>query len=288
MDNDLTGFVIFIMVIAGVGGGTVSYALSRPEKFEWRPWMWNLVAGLGASFLMPLFLRTVSSTLLSKILDGSSEPDDMLVFGAFCLLAAISSKTFIQTLSDRVLAEARRARQLAEQNREDIREASEKAKEAMKIALIAGDAAVYGVGPKPEMPAALKAALPEIQRGPDPDDPWAGQFGGRSESNHRRLEAILEPLPSRPDWCPITLRVRSTDPERVPLTGFVVFYLHEQTFTNFKPQIPVLNGVAELNIASPGAFTVGAMADEGRTLLELDLSKHPEAPESFRSRKKLP
>jgi hypothetical protein len=39
-----------------------------------------------------------------------------------------------------------------------------------------------------------------------------------------------------------------------------------------------------LKLTAWGAFTVGVLADEGRTKLELDLSELEDAPEDFRSR----
>jgi DNA-binding MarR family transcriptional regulator len=70
--------------------------------------------GVGASFLVPLFLNTISSSLLDDI---RTKPDhlstNILVFFGFCLVGAISSKTFIQTISKRILEEAREAKKAA-------------------------------------------------------------------------------------------------------------------------------------------------------------------------------
>lgn len=54
------------------------------------------------------------------------------------------------------------------------------------------------------------------------------------------------------------------------------FYLHP-TFTNNKPIVPVVNGIAELNLRAWGAFTIGAITSNN-TLLEIDLAelKDPE------------
>jgi hypothetical protein len=65
--------------------------------------------------------------------------------------------------------------------------------------------------------------------------------------------------------------------------GHVQFYLHP-TFANWRPVVPVVDGRAHLSVLSWGAFTVGVLADNGATRLELDLSTLPEADEPWRSR----
>lgn len=276
--------VLTIIVSAGIAGGTVNIALSKPDRFDWRVWIWSVIAGIGAAFLIPLFLKTVTSKLLSGILDGSSGAEDFLVFGAFCLLAAISSKAFIQTLTDKVLKEVKEARQDAMDAKQTASEVIAVAKEAKNDARIAQDAADYGVTSKP--PESIKrafAAAPAIQPGNVDDDPWAGQFGGRSEANGRVLEARITQISDRPGWCSVWIGVRSTSPDKNPLKGFVDFYLHP-TFNNSKPHVHVVRGRAELNLKAWGAFTVGAIADDGKTLLELDLAKHPDAKEPWKMR----
>ena len=105
--------VIGIMVAAGLAGATAGLALGA-DRPTWSRWRWNVAAGVGAALLVPLFLRTVSSDLLPAILAGRAAPDDLLVLAGFCLLAAMTSRRFIETLSDRVLREAREARREAE------------------------------------------------------------------------------------------------------------------------------------------------------------------------------
>ena len=45
-----------------------------------------------------------------------------------------------------------------------------------------------------------------------------------------------------------------------------------------------VNGVAQIELQGWGAFTVGAVADDGGTLLELDLSAPEDFPRTFRER----
>jgi hypothetical protein len=116
------------------------------------------------------------------------------------------------------------------------------------------------------------------------DDPWKGLFGGKSINNDRQLQADVKSIPGSSDLYAIRLTVKSLHPETNPLQGVVQFFLHP-TFRNDKPVVTVgPNGVAELNLKAWGAFTAGAIADDGKTKLELDLSELENAPEEFRSR----
>jgi hypothetical protein len=118
----------------------------------------------------------------------------------------------------------------------------------------------------------------------DSNDPWKGRFGGKSVSNQRQLTAKVEPIPGNPDLYSVRLTVSSTDPDINPLRGVVQFFLHP-TFNNDKPIISVgPTGRAELNLTAWGAFTVGALTDNGKTRLELDLAELEGAPAQFRSR----
>ncbi len=101
----------FIMIGAGILGGTVSFALTRTEESAVKDWLWAMVIGTGASLLVPLFLNTISSDLLIKLLAANTESATRFVFGGFCLLAAIASKAMIQTLTQKVLQDVKATRE---------------------------------------------------------------------------------------------------------------------------------------------------------------------------------
>lgn len=113
-------------------------------------------------------------------------------------------------------------------------------------------------------------------------DPQKGRWGGKAENNNRKLSAVISRMTGS-DWAEIILRVESTDPKKDPLKGIVTFHLHP-TFINSSPVIIVLNGIAEIKTKAWGAFTVGAVADNGKTTLELDLQGLPGSYEPFNSR----
>lgn len=140
-----------------------------------------------------------------------------------------------------------------------------------------------GKGDTEEVKKKLLAVTDGIAPG-DPNDPWKGKFGGSTVNNDREIRAEVKPIPGRSGLYAIRLTVRSLHPDTNPLKGAVQFFLHP-TFNDPKPVVPVgPNGVAELNLKAWGAFTVGALADDGKTKLELDLSELETAPPEFKSR----
>lgn len=127
--------------------------------------------------------------------------------------------------------------------------------------------------------SSLEMAQPEVEV-----DPSKGKFGGQSKRNNRSLEAEVVRVAGIPDLFSVRLVVRPTLPEKDPLREGVQFFLHP-TFSNPNPVVSIgPSGVAELNLKAWGAFTVGAVTDNGKTQLELDLSELESAPEDFRRR----
>lgn len=115
------------------------------------------------------------------------------------------------------------------------------------------------------------------------DDPWKGVFGGTAVSNDRRIDASIERLSADGELFTVRLQVASTNPS-VPLRDAVQFFLHP-TFVNDRPVVAVgPGGTADLVLRAYGAFTVGVVADNGDTRLELDLAALPHAPRTFRER----
>ena len=100
--------------------------------------------GIGASFLVPLFLNTISSQLLDDIRTKAEDRSkNILVFLGFCLVAAISSKTFIQTISKRVLATADKALRKASKAESDLAPLLAKETEGDEPEKVSGKIGVY-------------------------------------------------------------------------------------------------------------------------------------------------
>ncbi len=159
-------------------------------------------------------------------------------------------------------------------------------------ASVAGDAevafAAAAAAPISPSPAVLdsmdllRARTADIEKEPaDSNDPWRGQFGGKSENGGYRLSAEVG-RSNVSDYFSVRLRVSRV----VPASGAaqeVEFFLHP-TFP--KPHVKRrLNrrGQADLALLAWGAFTVGARLDNG-VELELNLAELSTAPETFRQR----
>lgn len=112
--------ILGIMTLAGFVGGTVNFALARTEHSGWSDWFWSVVVGIGASLLVPLFLNTISSTLLSGLLTKATPDADIFVFAGFCLLGAIASKAMIQTLTQKWLKQTEVLRQEVKSLQEEV------------------------------------------------------------------------------------------------------------------------------------------------------------------------
>jgi hypothetical protein len=111
------------MVLTGFLGGGLNYLSSGKEDAE-RPPIWqSLVGGLVASFMVPLFLNMISSNLVDSIKGIAPNPGDpskLFVFAGFCLVAAVSSKAFINTISHRILSQARATNEKVEQLKNEV------------------------------------------------------------------------------------------------------------------------------------------------------------------------
>ncbi|MGZ5028100.1 MAG: pYEATS domain-containing protein [Methylobacter sp.] len=121
------------------------------------------------------------------------------------------------------------------------------------------------------------SALPPITVS---DDPQKGRFGGSSEVNNRKISADVRQSGNSSRFFDIFLRVESTATSN-PLAGDVIFYLHD-TFRSPVRVVKPSNGIAELQLLAYGAFTVGVVVDDGKTLLELDLAQDIRFPKRFR------
>jgi hypothetical protein len=124
--------LVAVMLLAGSFGGVINYFLTRTSDPENTSILKSIIIGIGASFLVPLFLNMISSNLIESIKGTNDVPGDnskLLVLAGFCLIAAISSSAFIQTLSDRVLNEARAAKKQAEEAKAEAAQAKDEVAE---------------------------------------------------------------------------------------------------------------------------------------------------------------
>jgi len=106
------------------------------------------------------------------------------------------------------------------------------------------------------------------------NDSQKHKFANYPTRNRRTLSAKVMQLPILPGWFVVDIEVIA--PDHWPLTGVVEFHLDASFAPNDlngrKRVAQVKNNRAQLTVFAWGAFTVGAVCDEGMTPLELDLS----------------
>lgn len=132
--------LIIIMIIAGASGGIANFVLQQKsdvtnttikERVNWgtiRLCLGYMFVGIVATFLVPLFLSLVKSDLLTSIFAANGlNTRSTFEFVGFCLVGSIYSRTFIQTISDRVLAIAAKASEEAEEAKQHAATAENRA-----------------------------------------------------------------------------------------------------------------------------------------------------------------
>jgi hypothetical protein len=128
-------YIVGTMLVAGILGGLINSYLADPLIEKPLAWWQHIIVGVGAAFMVPVFLNMISSRLIAEITgtDITSEIlSKLLVLAGFCLLAAVSSRAFIRSMTDRLLQEVSSAKKEAKEakaqaeNAEVIAEASTK------------------------------------------------------------------------------------------------------------------------------------------------------------------
>lgn len=226
------------------------------------------------------------------------------LFAAYCFLAAAAGFRFINSIMDSVLkdkqiADAQKGKAKAEEEKQVIEKENEKrvknsqisqqqeeeklrttlTQDRIKDIQLSGDINIESLH------AISNPVIPVLPPVIHPEDPQKGRFGGKSENNERRLSAAVKSS-LIPNFYKVELIVESTNPAN-PLYADVIFYIHDSfspsVFT-YKPDEFIEGKVIENEILSYGAFTVGVITDNGKTLLELDLAENENFPKEFRER----
>ena len=94
--------IIILMIGAGLLGGITNYFRIEEEKKGWFSFLKNVLLGISASILIPLFLNMISSNLFEESHFNTSK---LFILFGFFLIASLSSKVFIETLSQRLIKE---------------------------------------------------------------------------------------------------------------------------------------------------------------------------------------
>jgi hypothetical protein len=142
--------------------------------------------------------------------------------------------------------------------------------------------AILADGRKNAVGEARKVA-DSLKPGPDADDPWRGAFGGSNAVKDVILSATVTPVPGQTDNYRVDINVTGATPERQrDLSGHsLLFYLHPTFGDKVRLASFGSDGRALITLYAYGAFTIGALLDDG-TVLELNLATLPGAPDGFR------
>ncbi len=94
------------MMISGSAGGIAAFlTTSQPAASQVRFGIYGFASvGMIAALTVPLFLSLLQSKLLDNV-KSSQNGEAFLIFAGFCILAGFSAKTFLSSLSDRVINE---------------------------------------------------------------------------------------------------------------------------------------------------------------------------------------
>ena len=128
--------LLVAMIGAGLLGGAANYLLLHKDDPEYAKRSRSFVLGLVAALLAPLFLKTISSDMIDKISSiryGSGVPFDFFVFTSFCLMAAVFSRTFAETVAKRLAAEIEKAKRESKEAQTRAALAEERASEAEPV-----------------------------------------------------------------------------------------------------------------------------------------------------------
>ncbi len=112
-----------VMFIAGALGGLIAFFISDPQNGNKLAWWQQMVVGIGAAFIVPLFLNMISGDLIDKIRGVNGQNPDfskLFVLAGFCLVAAISQRAFIHSMSRKLLQAVEEAKEQAAEVKEVI------------------------------------------------------------------------------------------------------------------------------------------------------------------------
>lgn len=107
---------------------------------SWATFFGNLIVGVTGAFLVPLFLNSISSTLLETSTVEAHQPKLFILIG-FCLAASVFAKQFIPTVGAKALRIAGEAKEESDEAKKESDEAKKESEGAMASAVEAQSAA---------------------------------------------------------------------------------------------------------------------------------------------------
>ncbi|WBX95727.1 YEATS-associated helix-containing protein [Chryseobacterium gambrini] len=241
----------------------------------------------------------------SEKLNNKSIASDYLLWAAYCLLAAAAGMRFIDLLVNKLLTQAqvvqleknvenkKKENQELEKEKEMLKEEVDKSakieEKRVKNYEVSEQNFIQQLNTIPPNieQESIKVSfnqekLPDLPPVKVTNDPQKGRFGGQSSSNGRTLSVSYKKY-FLPGFLKLTIKV-SADSNDNPLRDNVYLFLHDSFADSVVMYVG--NGKKEIihEVISYGAFTIGAVTDTGKTMLELDISEQENFPEDFRNR----
>ncbi|BAP29088.1 uncharacterized protein CHSO_0051 [Chryseobacterium sp. StRB126] len=226
----------------------------------------------------------------SEKLYAESAARDYLLWIAYCMLAAAAGMRFIDLLINKFLTQeyinkVEEAKNVAVHEKENLEGEIAKKDEKKIQHIIANERLEFETLPDEAnidgkiIPDMILPKLPPIT---NPDDPQKGRFGGRDHMNGRTLSVSYRDS-NIPGFLDLIIRV-TADHEENKLKGYLYLFLHD-SFPKSLIKIEA-EGKTEVSydVVSYGAFTVGAIVDNGATYLECDIAELKHFPNDFRNR----
>ncbi len=146
--------IVVLMIVAGILGSYCRKIFeedSPTKKVQTRgriaEFLNVVIPGIVASFVVPLFLSIGKSDVFTNVIAGEHYAENSFIIFAFCLLAAVSSRSFVNALAEKAFQKAEQADKKAEQADLKADEAKDLASEEPRIATSALAPQAPPVGP---------------------------------------------------------------------------------------------------------------------------------------------
>lgn len=135
-------WIVGVILIAGIFGGAAGHLINqvKPPAGSGNStpvvtpgWIADIVAGTVAALCVPAFLLLTQSKLMGWVWNDAQHgwlPDpDLLYLGGVCLVAAVSSRTFLQSVSSRLIQQTREEQQALRVEQNNLKSGQEELKD---------------------------------------------------------------------------------------------------------------------------------------------------------------
>ncbi len=120
MDSHIIILIAIIILIGGFGGllnYLHNFDIEEPDYKKHSKYKY-IFLGIGAAILVPAFLKMIASNLIENEEDFNKI--NYLIFAGFCLVAAIFSRRFINTVGEKILEAAKKAEKTSKETKKQM------------------------------------------------------------------------------------------------------------------------------------------------------------------------